>query len=943
MNEKDSIFNAKYYSEKIKLNIASNNVGRIGQTLLNAKITLNPHQIESALFYFKSPFQKGVILADEVGLGKTIEAGIIISQSWCERKRKILIIAPASLVKQWQEELADKFNLKSEVLDRKTYNNYTSRGYDNPFDIREKIFICSTNFASREYLNIKHSNLNLIVIDEAHNLRNVYNKNNMVAKSVLEAVEEKRKILLTATPFQNSLMELYGLTRFIDKELFGDATYFRYKFIKNYEENSQELKERLSLICKRTLRKQVEKYIKYPKRITHTFKFEQSLEEETLYNKISNLILDSEFEEIFGKGRAQLIILIFRKLLSSSTYAVLGTLEAIKNNIQTKKIEEILDTDLMEELQENEDEEIEDEKIEEIRECSKEKILKFIQKIDECIELAKNIQIDTKSKKLLEALNYSFKIIKEEGTRNKKVLIFTESRRTQDYLYDVLKKNGYDRVMKFNGSNNDKESKEIYVKWMEKQNQEIIRKNSKVSNIRQALLNGFKNDYEIMITTEAGAEGLNMQFCSVMINYDLPWNPQRVEQRIGRCHRYGQKNDVIVINLLNSSNAIDMRIYELLEEKLYLFNDVFGASDEVLGKLEGSNALQKNIIEIYKTCRTPDEINQAFDQLQSSYKDDISKKMLETRKQLLDNFDEDLQKKFENTLNETEKYLKEYEKDFWRIIKYTLLEYANFDENKYTIKVTKNNKYLPLGNYTILKNKNEKFTILTLNDEYGKKILGEYYNKQTIMGKVEFDLSNYTYRIKELEKIKNKTGNMILSKVTISSFEEEEYLILDGVLDDGTILDQETCQKILRLYVNNYDIKEVQENSIMLKNHNLHIESIIKKSSERNYDMFAQESTEINRWAEDMTGSLQLKVNMLREKRKEKQKMLDYAITSIEQKELEEEIDNLTKKIKNMWLELSDAEDMIENKRRKMINNLKQEQMKTTTTNNIFIINFKVV
>lgn len=938
----DSIFSTRYFSEKLKLNISSENVGRIGQTLFNSKISLNPHQIESALFYFKNPFSNGVILADEVGLGKTIEAGIIISQTWCERKRRILIISPASLIKQWQEELNTKFNLNAEILDRKNYNSYLKRGYDNPFDVMNKIFICSTNFASSEYMNIKNSNIDLVVIDEAHNLRNVYSKSNTMAKNILEGVIDKKKVLLTATPFQNSLMELYGITRYINNDLFGDPSYFKYKYIRNYQDNLTELRERLNLICKRTLRKQAEKYIKYSKRITNTFEFTQNDKEQILYNKITDLILDLRFERIFGKGRTQLIILIFRKLLSSSTYAVIGTLESIRNNIQNKKIDEIIDNELMEEIQEDEDyiDEIEDEEKNDIDNT----ILDiFIKKIDECIELAKSIEIDTKAQKLLEALNYSFDIIEKDKNRNKKILIFTESRRTQDYLYDLLLKNNYNKVLKFNGSNNDKIAKEIYSNWSEKQNQEAIRRNSKVSNIRQALLESFKNDFDIMIATEAAAEGLNMQFCSVMINYDLPWNPQRVEQRIGRCHRYGQINDVVVINMLNSSNAIDKRIYELLSQKMFLFNDVFGASDEILGRLEGTNELQKNIIEIYKKCRKPEDIDKAFDELQKLYEQDINSKMIETRKQLLDNFDEDIQKKFDNTLDETKKYLKEFETDFWRVLNFCLKDFAIFNEEDYSFKIIKENQYLPLGEYTILKEIASGRNIVTPNDTFGSKIIEEYYNKNEINGNVEFDLSNYKYRIKELEKIKNKSGIMFLSKLSISSFEENEFLLLDGILEDGTILDQESCQKIMRLFSNKYSICTIKENDELSKNHQLHIDSIVKTISEKNADMFAKESLEINRWAEDMTGSIQLKANILREKRKEKQRLLDYAITSVEQEELEKEISDLTKKIKNMWLELSDAEESVEEKRRNMISKLKREQMKTTTINKIFAIEFKVV
>lgn len=184
---------------------------------------------------------------------------------------------------------------------------------------------------------------------------------------------------------------------------------------------------------------------------------------------------------------------------------------------------------------------------------------------------------------------------------------------------------------------------------------------------------------------------------------------------------------------------------------------------------------------------------------------------------------------------------------------------------------------------------------------------------------------------------------MLLSKLSISSFEENEFLLLDGILEDGTILDQESCQKIMRLFANKYRVCTVKENDELLKNHQLHIDSIVKTISEKNADMFAKESLEINRWAEDMTGSLQLKANILREKRKEKQRLLDYAITSAEQEELEKEISDLTKKIKNMWLELSDAEESVEEKRRNMISKLKKEQMKTTTINKIFAIEFKVV
>src|SRR5690606_13793430 len=144
---------------------------------------------------------------------------------------------------------------------------------------------------------------------------------------------------------------------------------------------------------------------------------------------------------------------------------------------------------------------------------------------------------------------------------------------------------------------------------------------------------------------EAGAEGINLQFCSLVINYDLPWNPQRVEQRIGRCHRYGQKHDVVVVNFLNKKNAADQRVYQLLAEKFNLFEGVFGASDEVLGALESGVDFEKRIANIYQQCREPKLIQAAFDNLQQELSFEINEAMTTTRKKLLEHFDDEVREK----------------------------------------------------------------------------------------------------------------------------------------------------------------------------------------------------------------------------------------------------------------------------------------------------------
>src|SRR5438045_819294 len=156
---------------------------------------------------------------------------------------------------------------------------------------------------------------------------------------------------------------------------------------------------------------------------------------------------------------------------------------------------------------------------------------------------------------------------------------------------------------------------------------------NKAVDLRAALVEHFRDRADILIATEAAAEGVNLQFCALVVNYDLPWNPQRIEQRIGRCHRYGQKHDVVVVNFFNQTNAADQRVFQLLSEKFLLFEGVFGASDEVLGAIESGVDFEKRIADIYQRCRTPEEINASFDELQRELNQQIDEAMTRTRQQ----------------------------------------------------------------------------------------------------------------------------------------------------------------------------------------------------------------------------------------------------------------------------------------------------------------------
>lgn len=928
---------AKYLYNMLEHKQTGNSVERLGTTLFNSHINLTPHQIEAALFAFKSPLNKGCILADEVGLGKTIEAGIVLAQLWSEHKRKILIVSPASLMRQWESELLEKFNLPSTIMDRKNYNSLKKNGYSNPFVLKNKIIICSYQMCASFADDIKLANLNLCVIDEAHKLRNVWTGKNIISQGIKDALSDTKKILLTATPIQNNVMDLYGLTTLIDDNIFGDYKIFKENYYKNYIDNLVELRQRLGDFTHRTLREQVKPYIKFTKRIPKTFNFEQTEAELEVYNEIRNLLINSDEDTyLIPNKQKHLLVLILCKLMGSSVHSIVFTLEAMK-----KRLIDLMDTGVDSGLENVFNEEIlEDDEIDiqlEERPIDKDKLKQEIDNLNNIIEKAKAVDVESKYIALRDAIKYGFNYLSEMGA-NDKILIFTESRRTQDYLYESLIKDGYEGVLLFNGSNNDNVSSQVYEEWCKKPENHEKLNNSRSVNMRQAIIDNFKNNGKILIATGAGAEGLNLQFCSMVINYDLPWNPQIVEQRIGRCHRFGQKFDVAVINFLSSSNVVEQRIYDLLSSKFKVFNEVFGSSDSILGTLEDGIDLQNSIIEIYTKCRTLDEINKAFDDIQEQYKDIIDESMEKTKQELLNNFDEDLQAYFADVLDTTKASVNKIEELFWKLTKIIIGTDGTFnDENK--------SFYYNNEHYMLSSDEVQSYTNYNMISILGNEVMERAKNIDQCIGNIKFDISNYQYQITSIQELKNRKGYISFNKVEIDSFENEEYLFFTGFLDDGTQLDEEIISKLFRLHTIENNTDSIDEN--ILERVKLDTEQYSKKilieSEERNNQLLNDEITRINRWAEDKIESVQLKVEQMRNERKNLQKQSDIAESNFEKEKLEEEIVRLSRKIKSSWIELADAEDEIESQRKVMISKLRNQMMKKSNVSNIFIASFEVV
>ena len=677
---------AKFFAYELTRRWSSDSVGKLAAAVAGAQVDLNPHQVDAALFAFKSPFSNGALLADEVGLGKTIEAGILLSQRWAERKRRILIITPSNLRKQWHQEMSEKFFLPATILEARSYKQAEKAGCDNPFQPEDgSIVICSYHFARNKAEDVVAIPWDLVVIDEAHRLRNVYKTSNVIANTLKKALEGRPKVLLTATPLQNSLLELYGLVSFIDEHAFGDLKSFRQQFANlNQSDIFDSLKARLAPICHRTLRRQVTQYVPYTARHALVEEFTPEQTEDQLYHLVSDYL---GRDNLFALPPAQrtLMTLVLRKLLASSTFAIAGALQTIARRLKSDLAEQEA-LSLVDEL--DEDYEALDETAEEWSEdgdtteplscADREALAAEISELEAFAELATGITNNAKGQALLRALRVAFEKVSSLKAAEK-AIIFTESRRTQDYLLGLLSESEWSEgIVLFNGTNTDDRSKEIYEAWKIRHAGSDRVTGSRTADMRSALVDFFRDEGRIMIATEAGAEGINLQFCSLVINYDLPWNPQRVEQRIGRCHRYGQKHDVVVVNFLNKKNAADQRVYELLAEKFHLFEGVFGASDEVLGAIGSGVDFEKRIAAIYQQCRQPEQIKAAFDALQQELSFEINEAMTNTRKKLLEHFDDEVREKLKVRDEDSRAILGQFERQLIRLTRHELNGCAEF-------------------------------------------------------------------------------------------------------------------------------------------------------------------------------------------------------------------------------------------------------------------------
>ena len=957
-----SDYQAKYFAYALTRE-GGKGVERLQQSLLNASVDLNPHQVEAALFALRSPISKGVLLADEVGLGKTIEAGLVMCQLWAERKRKILVVCPASLRKQWQCEMEDKFNLPCVVVDAKAAHQLQKDGFANPFT-KPSVLISSYPFAARNAENLKAVSWDLVVMDEAHKLRNCYRESNKVGQAIRWALEDRRKLLLTATPLQNSLTELYGISTLVDANNFGDLASFRSRFV-NLGGDMDELRNRMKEFCWRTLRKDVKAFVKYTDRLPLTESFACSDRENALYEDVSRY-LQNPATYAFPTEQRQMLTLIVRKVLASSTVALIGTLQSILvrlNKLLEKTAitdDELLNTiladdpDLIEEFEED-DEDSANEELTEANEAAETKVSidedrlrEEIALVEDFISRARAIGTDTKARHLLTALKAGWEKLSELGAQEKAV-VFTESRRSMNFLREYLEANGYNgQVVCFSGGGRkDQAANEIYEQYKAAHPED---ESSKPVMMRHALIDAFKTKAKILIATEAGAEGINLQFCSMVVNYDLPWNPQRVEQRIGRCHRYGQKHDVVVVNFCNTRNAADVRVYELLAQKFKLFEGLFGASNDVLGIVdEGGKSFERKIHEILQLCRTEDEIRDAFDKLQAELQDQIAAQRAQTCKDVLENLDDEVRAHLKIDPIDARNALNENERHFMLVTRQMLKGFATFDADNpraFTLDKASVNG-IAIGRY-VLKSDEEEPGVISYrpNTALGEWVLEAAKKVETPYAYLQFSLSGYKGKISILEQLKGRYGFIHLERLVLKSLDNAEFLLFSVTDHSGRrFLDPEIGQAIFKLahFAEGAPPPCEEITDRLAANAAQYAKATAAEVGEENNTYFKEATDKLIRWSEDQVAAATHKIETLRARQLEIERGIRHAKTLDEQVPLQKELDRVRREIRRARANVSTIEDETDEKRHRLLDALQRKLIPEVEREEIFTIKWGIV
>ena len=582
-----------------------------------------------------------------------------------------------------------------------------------------------------------------------------------------------------------------------------------------------------------------------------------------------------------------------------------------------------------------------DDEPERLNETERAALEEEITELQALFDLAGDISENAKGQALLQALDTAFVKAAELGA-TQKALIFTESKRTQAYLLQLLAASPYhEGIVLFNGSNNDDRSKVIYTQWLARHTGTDSVTGSRTADMRSALVDYFREQGRIMIATEAGAEGINLQFCSLVINYDLPWNPQRIEQRIGRCHRYGQQYDVVVVNFLNQKNDADRRVFELLDKKFQLFEGVFGASDEVLGVVESGVAFEKRIAEIYQRCRTSEEINSAFDALQAELSAQIQDAMTQTRQSLLEHFDDEVQEKLRINAKNTRTH---YEEMLMQLTRYELNSHATFHDNA-SFDLHDGPficDEIPVGRYELPRRSGEAH-LYRLAHPLAQQLLAQAENRDLSLVEMIVDYTNAGRKITVLEALPIKQGWLQLSRLRVESFSQiEDRLIWVALSDDGQMLEDDIARRLFELPARTGN--PVTERPADLVEHTaIQQAAILQAISQRNAALFEAEITKLEAWADDRKVTLEQELKEYDRRIKETRRYAQSVVSLEEKLAAQKAVKALEKERSDKRRALFAAQDEIDARRDAIITDTEKRMAQKQNLTEVVCVRWRIV
>ena len=784
-------YNLRWLAEDLVRRRRADDRDRYAASQRQARIDPNPHQIDAVIFALRRLEEGGCILADEVGLGKTIEAGLVIAQGRAEGRDRVLLVVPKPLLGQWQSELFALFGIEAREL------TSASAG--------SGVWIIGREAAGTERgaAWVRAAPFDLVVIDEAHEMfAGIYKRFRpdgqadsgsayaLTAHRVQEAIGGTPVLLLTATPIQNSLAELWGLAQYVEptRTLFGDLPTFRQVFCAGgddrvlVEGQEHELQRRVATICKRTLRRQAQEFLDRPfvDRTCRLFDYAMSDDERALYDDVTDYLMQPVLHAYPGRTR-KLPLIGFHRRMASSNAALAVSLDNVAKRLRALRDGlpvETVDEELLHDFDdEDEDKDVDAESTEDDPSTTGRAAIQVeLDRVEAFARRARALPSDAKAR----AFQMAIQLVLDrgrEGTGSGKAVVFTESITTQHYVKDVLLAMGLtsDDVTLFRGANDDARAREALDRWLTEEGSKL-KLPSRDIQVRLALVHEFRTRSKVIICTEAGAKGLNLQFCETVVNYDLPWNPQRIEQRIGRCHRYGQTRSVLVVNFLAKDNEAHRLTFEILSQKLDLFGKVLDASDTVLhaprtdspepiaGALSAD--FERELRRIYDRARTRDDVKRdlvALRDTMAERRTAYEEQQRRTAALIESRFDEDVKRVFRGLRGELSAGLARLDRDLATMV-------AGYIDASGDAKGLADAQALTLVHPLVVK--------------------AMASARQWPGGRVEFDAPR--------ADLVGRTGSLVVAKVAYDGFEPVDRLVAAAVID-GVLLDPDLATRIARL------------------------------------------------------------------------------------------------------------------------------------------------